>query len=111
VAFSKDSGATFDKVVRSDLGNPIGRVAVEILDENTVFILWMENNSIMGRTVDASGRLGTPLELTESATNRSSGFPQMKKTSDKLWFAWTVGENDFKEIQTASISIQSLIHP
>ncbi|WP_291778834.1 exo-alpha-sialidase [Cecembia sp.] len=111
ISFSKDNGKTFENPIRTDDGKPIGRVGIEMLNEESAFVIWMENQRIMGRVVNISGKLGPPLKLTKTSEDRSSGFPQMKRLSDKLWFAWTVEEKEFKEIQTGSILIDALKFP
>lgn len=105
IIFSGDQGKTMSTPVRCDLGNPIGRVAIEMLDLQTAFVVWMEDQRILGRTVSTSGKLGPPLELTKSSANRSSGFPQLKKVDDRLWLAWTDDSNEQKEIKTLSIKL------
>lgn len=111
IAFSKDHGKTFENPIRTDEGNPIGRVGIEMLNKENAFVIWMEDKRIMGRVIGILGKLGPVITLTETSEDRSSGFPQMQRLSDKLWFAWTVEEKEFKEIQTGSISIDTLKFP
>ncbi|MGY6745002.1 MAG: exo-alpha-sialidase [Cecembia sp.] len=111
VIFSEDQGKTMSAPVLCDLGNPIGRVAIEMLNEEVAFLVWMEDQRILGRTVSTSGKLGRPLEIAKSSENRSSGFPQLKKTANKLWLAWTDDSEEAKLIKTASINLDELSFP
>lgn len=111
VIFSEDQGKTMSVPVNCDLGNPIGRVAIEMLNEEVAFLVWMEDQRILGRTVSTSGKLGRPLEIAKSSENRSSGFPQIKKTANKLWLAWTDDNEGAKMIKTASINLDKLSLP
>ena len=42
VAFSDDAGRSFGAPVRVDLGNPMGRVDVELLEDGTALVSWVE---------------------------------------------------------------------
>ena len=103
VIFSTDGGATFQQPIRIDEGKAIGRVDLVMIDEQTAMVSWMEGASIKAIKVNADGSKGQPILLAESSDSRSSGFPQMTKTADKLIFAWT--DNTAKTIRLASIRL------
>lgn len=103
VIFSDNAGETFGKPIRVDQGKPIGRVDIEWLDDDAVFVLWMEGPSIMGARVEAGGVMWS-MTIGESSEARSSGFPQVTKTdNDQLILAWT--DNQQKTIKTARIKL------
>lgn len=102
VSFSSDGGASFNKPVRIDEGETIGRVDIAMLDRDRAMVSWMEGSKIKARIVNKDGTMGTPLEVANSSSTRSSGFPQMTKTGEKLIFAWT--DDEKKNIQTLEIT-------
>jgi hypothetical protein len=103
VIFSNDGGATFQKAVQIDEGKPIGRVDIVMLDKETAMVSWMEGSTIKAIKVNADGSKGQPIVIAESSDSRSSGFPQMTKAGDKLFFAWA--DNKAKTIKLASLSL------
>jgi hypothetical protein len=103
VAFSKDGGATFSKPVRVDDGKAIGRVDIEMLDEKTAKVSWMEGAVIKAASVYSDGRKDPSIIIASSSESRSSGFPQMTKSGNKIIFAWT----DDKE---KKIKLVNLLH-
>ena len=93
-AFSDDGGATFGPRIRVDEGLPLGRVDIERLDDGSAVVVWLEASNdtprVLARRVDPDGSLGTPLLISETAGERSSGFPRMVRMGDELLFAWTI---------------------
>lgn len=73
-----------------------------MLDRDRAMVSWMEGSKIKARIVNKDGTMGTPLEVANSSSTRSSGFPQMTKTGEKLIFAWT--DDEKKNIQTLEIT-------
>lgn len=89
ISFSKDGGLTFTKPAKVDLGEPIGRIDIEILDEGNAFITWMEGGKILAAKVTVDGKISKRYTLAESNSSRSSGFPQITKREGKIIVAWT----------------------
>ncbi len=103
VVFSGDGGATFSKPIRLDKGSAIGRVDIVMVDDNNAIVSWMEGSTIQAIKVNADGTMGNSIIIASSSDTRSSGFPQMTKSKDKLIFAWT--DSKEKIIKTASLSL------
>ena len=104
VVFSKDGGATFNTAIKIDEGQPIGRVDLQMLDENTAIVSWMEGSEIKAIRVNRDGSKGQSIVISNSSETRSSGFPQMTKSGNKILFAWT--DNIQKTIKIASLEIE-----
>ncbi|MFZ5971363.1 MAG: exo-alpha-sialidase [Bacteroidota bacterium] len=103
VIFSHDGGETFGKAIRVDEGSPIGRVDIVLLDEQTAVVSWMEGTEIKAVKVRSDGVKEQSVIIAASSESRSSGFPQMTRSGDKLIFAWT--DSKEKSIKLASLSI------
>lgn len=107
VAFSYDSGATFEAPIRVDHGKPLGRVGLEIMDDESVVVLWMEQEnekaSIRAREILTDGTSGDEILIAQTEASRQSGFPVMCKDDDSLYFAWTVVGEVSSEVQTARL--------
>lgn len=97
--FSEDNGLSFKKPIKIDLGRTLGRIGLELIDEETVLVSWMEENRIMVRTASLDGNLGKPIEVTTSSEKRSSGFPQLAFDGKSNWIAWTDDQSDYKKIR------------
>jgi len=101
VIFSTDGGATFGEPVKLDEGKGIGRVDVVMLDNDNVMVSWMEGAQIKAVKVNRDGTKGPSISIASTSEARSSGFPQMTKSGNKLIFAWT--DDKEKIIKTASV--------
>ncbi|MBK7651734.1 MAG: hypothetical protein IPJ20_14795 [Flammeovirgaceae bacterium] len=101
-----DGGATFDKPVRIDEGETIGRVDIAMLGSDKAMVSWMEGSKIKARVVHKDGMIDKSIEVANSSGTRSSGFPQMTKAGDQLIFAWT--DDQDKNIKVSSLSISKL---
>ncbi len=103
VIFSNDGGVTFGEPVKLDEGKAIGRVDVVMLDSDNAMVSWMEGAEIKAMKVNRDGTKGSSMNIASTSDARSSGFPQMTKSGDKLVFAWT--DDKEKLIKTAFISL------
>ena len=106
VIFSADGGATFNAPVRIDEGKGIGRVDVVMLDEKNAIVSWMEGAIIKAVKVYSDGRKESSIIISSSSEARSSGFPQMTKSGNKIIFAWT--DDKEKTIKVASLVLKTL---
>ena len=103
VVFSEDAGASFSKPVRIDEGNALGRVDIVLLDDKTAMVSWMEGSLIKAVKVYNTGQKDPPIIIAHSSDASSSGFPQMTKSGDQLFFAWT--DSKEKTIKMARLSL------
>jgi hypothetical protein len=92
VALSSD-GELFGEPVRVDGGDPLGRVDVEMLDEGTTFVSWLEKvplgAEVRLRRLAPDGALGQPRTLGVTEAGADSGFPRMAHADGRLYVAWT----------------------
>lgn len=90
--FSADGGATFGSPVRADAGVPLGRVDVELVDEGSALVSWIEHNNgrpeFRARRVGADGTRGASRAVSPMSGERSSGSPRMVRIGDEVVFAW-----------------------
>lgn len=93
VAFSQDGGRTFGSPIRSDEGFPQGRVGITLLPDGSALASWLEmkgfGETLMTRRVKQDGARGPAMSLASSARGRTSGFPQIVRSGDEIFFAWT----------------------
>ncbi|MFN2438922.1 MAG: hypothetical protein ABR503_06955, partial [Chitinophagaceae bacterium] len=102
IIFSDDGGTNFSKPIRVDEKNAIGRVDVEMPDEKTAIVSWMEGAVIKAAKVYKDGTKDSSVIIATSSESRSSGFPQMTKSGNNLYFAWSDDKN--KTIKVARLS-------
>jgi len=95
VSFSSDAGGSFAPPIGVDDGNPAGRVDVELLEDGSALVAWLERTGegsaeVRVRRVWSDGRSGAASTVAASSSARASGFPQMVGTADGTFvFAWT----------------------
>ena len=111
IAFSVNNGKTFDLPIKIDLGNPIGRVDVALINEDNALVSWIEstdeNANFMALKVNRSGKKNNTLLLSEISASRASGFPQLELMNDTVLLAWNHIFEDQIIIRTKSIPISS----
>ena len=112
VVFSKDNGKTFNEPIHIGDKDPMGRVDIELLEDNSALVSWMDivedNTVIQLQKVGSDGTLSELITLTESSESRSSGFPRMVVKDDMAYLTWTnVGEENLN-IKTAIVNTSNL---
>lgn len=109
VAFSADAGASFGDAVRVDDGTPSGRVAVQLLGPDEAVVSWLERTEggaeVRARRVGADGRVGAATTVALSNEARTSGFPRMALSDDRLLFAWTDVGGAEPQVRTAIVEV------
>lgn len=94
VAFSEDGGATFGDRIRIDEGLPLGRLDIELLGDGSAVVVWLEASDeagrVLARRVTANAELGEPILVSDTSSERASGFPRLVRVADELIFAWTL---------------------
>ena len=101
IVFSNNGGESFNKPIQIDEGKPIGRVDVVMLDSLTAMVSWMEGSAIKAVKVYADGKKESSILIASSSESRSSGFPQMTRSGNKLFFAWR--DDKEKSIRLATV--------
>ena len=95
VAFSVNEGASFENPIRVDLNQPIGRVDLIWISDEEIMVSWIEigeeTTNILISIVAKNGSVGTPRIISEIAPGRVSGYPQMARVEDQIFFTWTEG--------------------
>jgi hypothetical protein len=89
IIFSNNGGETFSKAIHVDEGKAIGRVDVAMLDSSSAVVSWLEGSSIKFAKIHSSGTKEPSINVAPISEKRSSGFPQMSLSGNKLFFAWT----------------------
>ena len=96
VAFSRDGGATFGEPTLVDGRNPSGRVDVALDKNGDAHVCWLASGSegatIRCCRVRADAGVDEPIDVAVTTAARGSGFPQMVRVRNRLWFAWTDGK-------------------
>ncbi len=111
IAFSTDAGASFGAPAEVDDGSPMGRAEVLMLDDGSAFVVWMERAGkgaeIRARRVKADGSREPSIKITETSAARSSGFPQIARSGQDVFFAWTESSNPAR-VRTAMMKIRGV---
>ena len=97
VSFSKDNGDTFETPILIGNSKTLGRVDVEMLDEDSAIVSWMETENgqtvINIQQVFNNGDKSNVFTVSKSNESRSSGFPRITIKGEQIIIAWTqVGE-------------------
>lgn len=111
IAFSANNGNGFDQPIQIDLGNPIGRVDIALIDEENALVSWIESTedsaNFMALRVNRNGKKNNSVLLGEISASRASGFPQLELMNDTVFLAWNHIFEDQIIIKTKSIPIST----
>ena len=94
VKFSRDSGASFDEVMRVDDGRPAGRVDIELLGGEAI-VTWLERGgegaegAVKLRRLLPPDGLGPSHPIAHTGSGRASGFPRMAVFRGDVYVTWT----------------------
>ncbi|MCA9743463.1 MAG: exo-alpha-sialidase [Deferribacteres bacterium] len=93
MAFSADGGKRFGAPILINDGEPMGRVDVVLLNQNTALVSWMEyqgdDGVIKMRRVSNNGSLENSQTIALTGGSRASGFPRMVQSGQSIFFSWT----------------------
>ncbi|NOT28689.1 MAG: exo-alpha-sialidase [Acidobacteria bacterium] len=93
VAFSSDAGRTWGPPIRVDDKGSLGRVDVELLDDGSALVSWVEYadgaSDFKVRRVEKSGTKSAAIGVAAVSGGRASGFPRMARNGNELIFAWS----------------------
>lgn len=97
VAFKKNDKTDFGIPIRLNVKETLGRVDIVMLNEEEAIVSWMEFEDeqaiIQIMKVNASGAKGTPLTISKTSSQRSSGFPQIEWVGDAIYAALTIAND------------------
>jgi hypothetical protein len=98
VAFSGDAGRTWAAPIRVDDRGSLGRVDVELLDDGSALVSWVEYadgaSDFKVRRVEQSGMKSPAIAVAAVSGGRASGFPKMSRSGSELTFAWSASGAD-----------------
>lgn len=93
LAFSADSGRTFNPPLVVDDAQPAGRPGVALLDDGSAMVSWMTSRDdgrgeIRLRRLAPDGRRHPPLVIASTPDSTTAGIPQLVRSGDTLVLAW-----------------------
>jgi hypothetical protein len=105
VAFSHDAGRTFGAPVRVDDAGSLGRLGVQMLDDGSAAVIWIEKSSprtqMRLRVVSAAGMRSAPVTVADTEGSR---YPRMMRRGNELLFAWTDTDKG-SQLRTARVKL------
>lgn len=111
VAFARGDEAFGTPIVVDD-GNPLGRVDLVWLDDDSVAVMWMETveqgAEIRIRRVSRSGARSLPRRIASTEASRRAGFPQMERVGASLALAWVDLSTGTPSILAATASVDAI---
>ncbi len=114
LSFSRNGGKSFGPRFRIDEGNPLGRVDVELSDEGTACISWLEKTEqgaeIRFKEVNAKGETLLSQSLVATSPARDSGFPILLRSEKRtLLLAYTsLEENGRTRVRCLKLKLPEL---
>ena len=108
VAFSRDAGRTFGAPVRVDDAGSLGRLGVQLLDNGTAAVIWIEKSTprtqFRVRIISAAGVRSAPVTIADTEGSR---YPRMAQERDALLFSWVDTDKGSSQLRTARARLAS----
>jgi len=96
--YSSDGGKNIEDPVRIDDGKPIGRVDMVMLEDGSSVVCWIEDTGLGGeirvKQLNSEGEEIHAFVLAKTELARSSGFPRITRSGNRLFFAWRDVSNE-----------------
>jgi hypothetical protein len=114
LAWSFDDAKSFADAIDIDVGQPVGRVDIEILANGSAVVSWLRSTKngdaeICIRAISPDGSLGPVHVIANTGANRASGFPQLLSTGKQLLLAWTDTSGEKSQVRTAKVDQSMLL--
>ena len=116
IAFSRDSGETFDPVMDLDRAKPLGRVGVVLETPERAVVSWLtlegEEAELRLQRITATGERSEPVVLATTRPTRASGRPQMIRVGERLYVGWVeISTDDERHLRVREIEFADLPEP
>ena len=109
IAFSNDGGASFNPATVVDDSQPIGRVDVVMIDEQTALVSWLDKGTdealFKVKTISKDNSPGQEQIISGMSSSRQSGFPQMEIVKNQVYWAWTELQDGTTVVRTAKMQL------
>lgn len=97
LAWSEDGGEGFGAPIQIDLGKPVGRVDVKLLEKDKALVSWVEseNGNAAGlrlKVIDLAGATLASERISDYDGSRNSGFPRLAAKERQFYLTWTQTE-------------------
>ena len=106
LAFSHDAGRTFGVPVRVDDASSLGRLGVQLLDDGSAAVIWIERSSqlsqLRARIITPAGIRSAPVTIADTEGSR---YPRVMRYRDELLFSWTDTDKGSSQVRTAHATI------
>jgi hypothetical protein len=108
---SPDATANFGPVSLIDLGAPMGRLDLTMLEDRTAVVTWMEAQGegkvagIYARRLFTDGTMSPAVLIAESSQARTSGFPRIALRADnRIVMSWTQ-DTEVSQVRVVEFSL------
>ena len=112
VAFSDDAGHSFAEPARIDLGNPVGRVDVEMFEDGIAVVSWVEwtkgHEALMVCQIKSETGCMAREVVAINTGGASMNFPKMARLGRDIYFAWTQPDGTGDSIAMRRATLMSL---
>ena len=97
LAFSKDSGESFESPIQvagsGEIGRSLGRVDLALTPDGVALVSWLHERegtaALMLAALDPDGSRSGTTVVPQLDGGRATGFPRMALRGDEVLFAWT----------------------
>jgi len=107
-------GGSFLAPSRVDLGNPVGRVSLVMLDPKHAIVTFMERDGdtgeamILARRFTAPGQLGPAHRVARTTAAHASGFPRSAKVGDTIVWAFTEVDDGHTRVRITEAAVSAV---
>ena len=112
LSFSKSSGASFNKPIKINDYDAIGRVDVAFLNSKEVLVSYIEGNHLGTflkiKKVSLDGKISEPITISKIDGGRNTGVPQLEVFNDEIFIVWTFSENGKNQLKSVKLTSRNI---
>ena len=112
VSFSKNNGASFDKPIKINDVNAIGRVDVAFLNDDEAIISYRETDDggtyLRIKKVSVNGLVSKPITISKIDGGRNTGVPQLEIINKEIFLVWTTFINEMNQLKSVKLHSENI---
>ena len=112
LSFSKSGGASFNKPIKINDYDAIGRVDVAFLNSKEVLVSYIEGNDLGTflkiKKVSLDGKISEPITISKIDGGRNTGVPQLEVFNDEIFIVWTFSENGKNQLKSVKLNSKNI---
>ena len=112
ISFSKNSGDSFESLLKINDQDAIGRVDIAFLNKEEVIISYIEFDDLGTylriKKVSINGIISKPITISKIDRGRRTGVPQLEIINNEIFLVWTISTEGINQLKSVKLSSKNI---